>query len=52
MSKETRVGVGVSRWWGPNIAAAAVGLAAAGLVVAGSLTGGLGFPPGVVVAAA
>ena len=52
MSKRTGVGLGGTRWRGPNLAAAVVGLAAAGLVVAGGLTGGLGFPPGVVVAAA
>ena len=52
MSKRTWVGFGGSRWRGPNLAAAVVGLAAAGLIVAGGLTGGLGVAPGVVVEAA
>ena len=52
MSKRTWIGLGVSCWRGPNLAAAVIGVAAAGLIVAGGLTGGLGFPPGVVVAAA
>ena len=52
MSKRTWVGFGGSRWRGPNFAAAVIGLVAAGLIVAGGLTGGLGVPPGVVVEAA
>ena len=52
MSKRTWVGFTGSRWRGPNLAAAAIGLAAAGLIVAGGLTGGLGVAPGVVVEAA
>ena len=52
MSKRTWVGFGGSRWRGPNFAGAVIGLVAAGLIVAGGLTGGLGVPPGVVVEAA
>ena len=52
MSKRTWVGFGGSRWRGPNLAAAMVGLTAAGLIVAGGLTGGLGVASGVVVEAA
>ena len=52
MSKRTWVGFGGSRWRGPNLAPAVVGLAAAGLIVAGGLRGGLGVAPGVVVEAA
>ena len=52
MSKRTWVGCGGSRWLRPNLAAAVVGLAAAGLIVASGLTGGLGVAPGVVVEAA
>ena len=36
MSKRTWVGFGASRWRGPHLAAAVVGLAAAGLIVAAS----------------
>ena len=48
MSKATHVGVGGARWHGPGFAAALVRVAAAGLLVAGSLTAG----PGVAVAGA
>ena len=48
MTKRPRVGVGGSHWRGPNVAAAAVRAAAAGLIAAGVATGG----PGVVVLSA
>ncbi len=51
MSKRTWVRSVGSRWRGPNVVAAMVGLAAAGLMVAGGLTGGLGVGPSVVEAA-
>ena len=52
MSKRIWIGFCGSRWRGLNLAAAVVGLAAAGVVVAGGLTGGLGVAPGVIVEAA
>ena len=52
MLKRTWVGFGGSDWRGPSLAATVVGLAAAGLIVAGGVTGGLGLAPGVVVEAA
>ena len=52
MSKLTWVGFGGSRRRGQILAVAVVGLAAAGLIVASGLTGGLSVAPGVVVEAA
>jgi len=52
MSRHVWIGYSGLRLRGQNLAAAVVGLAAAGLIVAGGLTGGLGFSPGVVVATA
>ena len=52
MSKLTWVGFGGSRWRGQILAVAVVGLAAAGLIVASGLTGGLSVAPGAVVEAA
>ena len=45
MSRHVWIGYSGLRLRGPNLAAAVVGLAAAGLIVAGGLTGGLGFSP-------
>ena len=52
MSKRTRAGVGGSRWLGPNLAAAAIRVAATGLIVAGGWTGGPSVAPVVAVEAA
>lgn len=52
MSKRNWFGFSRFRWRGLNLAGAVVGVAAAGLVVASGLTGGLGVESGVIVEAA